>query len=158
MTVLAAELFVVSASVVPAATAAVAVFVSEPVAVAGTVAVTVYVTPDPGGRVSVSLRFPVPLAEWVATRVIAGGSWTSKEDVHRSLSSPWPVAAWGDATGTYQVDVSMWPQRKKLKRHVRAHCGFSSFGAGQNNSVPAILRSEMSGGDPQFPDGAWRKN
>lgn len=51
------------------------------------------------------------MSEWLGSRLdtSAGQSWADSTPL--GPTDRWPRAAWGDAGGTYAVDVSMWPVR-----------------------------------------------
>lgn len=55
----------------------------------------------------------VPVAQWLGERLARRMEWDAEAAEQRELdpSASWPVAAWGDADGTYRVEVSGWPHR-----------------------------------------------
>lgn len=52
------------------------------------------------------------MSEWLGSRLDTSASDSWAESTRLKAGDRWPVAAWGDASGTYAVDVSMWPVRE----------------------------------------------
>jgi DNA (cytosine-5)-methyltransferase 1 len=50
------------------------------------------------------------MSEWLGSRLDTATSH-SADSIPMAESAKWPQAAWGDANGTYEVKVSMWPVR-----------------------------------------------
>jgi DNA (cytosine-5)-methyltransferase 1 len=52
------------------------------------------------------------MSEWLGTRLDTsdGDSWATSAPLEPG--DRWPTAAWGDTSGTFAVDVSMWPVRE----------------------------------------------
>jgi DNA (cytosine-5)-methyltransferase 1 len=51
------------------------------------------------------------MSEWIGARLDTATSDSWAESIPLRASDKWPRAAWGDASGTYVVAVSMWPVR-----------------------------------------------
>jgi DNA (cytosine-5)-methyltransferase 1 len=51
----------------------------------------------------------VPVSEWVGHRLRNPQPHDESPDEELPEQSPWPIAAWGNATGRYRVHVSRWP-------------------------------------------------
>lgn len=61
----------------------------------------------------------VPVARWLGQRLASPGTYDDHRTGERlTKRHKWPTAAWGDATGTFTVDVSTWPVRERY-RHLR---------------------------------------
>lgn len=65
---------------------------------------------------------PVGISEWVGRNLLRPGPWTNETHVRLDPGRAWPTAAWGDRTGAYSVDVSLWPERQPYK-HLNALVG-----------------------------------
>ena len=57
----------------------------------------------------------VGVTEWIGKRLVDPGSWDGVTSGTVSKERSWPRAAWGDATGRYSVDLSMWPLRRRYQ-------------------------------------------
>ena len=80
----------------------------------------------------------VPMAEWVARRLLRPGNYDASEDVELGALATWPRAAWGGKGRAYAANVSSWPIRapsrglRSFLRHAvvplsaRATAGFRS--------------------------------
>lgn len=49
------------------------------------------------------------MSEWVGSRLASATSESWPDSIALNTSDKWPRAAWGDASGTYAMPVSMWP-------------------------------------------------
>ncbi|MEM9454954.1 MAG: DNA (cytosine-5-)-methyltransferase [Myxococcota bacterium] len=65
----------------------------------------------------------VPVAEWLGRRLAVPGDYDNAR-TSQSLHGrhKWPKAAWGDASGTFEVEISIWPERRRYK-HLRNFLG-----------------------------------
>jgi DNA (cytosine-5)-methyltransferase 1 len=52
---------------------------------------------------------PVPIAEWIGTRLIEPGDIATRQVDRLPRSAPWPQAGFGTGGKRYQVEVSAWP-------------------------------------------------
>lgn len=64
----------------------------------------------------------VGVAAWVGRRIVEPGTWDATLASPLASGSRWPMAAWGEKGKTWQVDVSMWPERNRYA-HLRNELG-----------------------------------
>lgn len=57
----------------------------------------------------------VGVAEWVGRRLLSPGAWEPALARRLPAGSSWPLAAFGDRSGLWAVDVSKWPERKRYQ-------------------------------------------
>ncbi|MCV7199967.1 DNA (cytosine-5-)-methyltransferase [Mycobacterium angelicum] len=91
------------------------------------------------------------MSEWIGSRLGAPADQSWAESTRLRGGEKWPRAAWGDASGTYEVNVSMWPVRDAYEHlegflegarplSVRATAGFlRRCGSGSLRFVPGFL-------------------
>ena len=53
----------------------------------------------------------VPVAEWLARRLLEPGEYNASKNFEIEITETWPAAAWGSKGRRYAVDVSSWPVR-----------------------------------------------
>jgi DNA (cytosine-5)-methyltransferase 1 len=92
---------------------------------------------------------PVGIAEWVGRNLTRPNGWNDDAMQRVDEGRPWPTAAWGDRSGAYRVDVSLWPERQRYKHladlvgddvsplSLRATAGFLDRLSRGNLHVPA---------------------
>ena len=74
----------------------------------------------------------VPVAAWLAKRLLNPGEHDCSRDRKLDVMDKWPLAAWGSNGSRYSVQVSSWPVRKRYR-------GLSSFL--RFNTVPLSVRA-----------------
>lgn len=58
---------------------------------------------------------PTGIAEWVGRNMLSPQQWNPEPRPKLDQGRPWPTAAWGDRSGAYRVDVSLWPERRRYR-------------------------------------------
>lgn len=76
----------------------------------------------------------VPVAQWVGRRLLAPGTYDSK-DPELAPTKPWPAAAWGSKGRRYAASVSSWPVR----------LGFRGLGSFLQYPVTALSERATAG-------------
>lgn len=62
----------------------------------------------------------LPVAEWLARRLLEPGEYDGSKDVELDAVGTWPAAAWGSKGRKWAVPISPWPVRERYR-------GLSSF-------------------------------
>ena len=65
------------------------------------------------------------MSAWVGSRLAAPASQTCAEFSRLEEGRKWPLASWGDANGTFEVNVSRCPVRYRYE-HLE---GFATYSA-----------------------------
>jgi len=53
---------------------------------------------------------PVGIGEWVGRNILETPKWNESTKGRVREGMAWPTAAWGDKSGAYEVEVSLWPE------------------------------------------------
>jgi DNA (cytosine-5)-methyltransferase 1 len=67
----------------------------------------------------------VPVARWIGERLTAVERYEGAHDESLNREGSWPKAAWGDASGRFSVDRSMWPVAYE-REHLHAFLEFET--------------------------------
>jgi len=58
---------------------------------------------------------PVGVGEWVGRNLANPAPWAPAGESKLDQGRPWPPAAWGDKSGAYPVDRTIWPEKHRYR-------------------------------------------